>query len=137
MYVMHLSLRCGVWLDYSITQTVSLSTGLKDYQDAYRPYPNALLSLRFVIEVGKIVLSDLDLVTAQVKEEEQSSSDQPDQENESKPKTVQKGRPEKLSASSTRKVTTPKSLASSSRVTRFSFHSRPDSTTWDSKVSYL
>ncbi|XP_064599002.1 uncharacterized protein LOC135465646 isoform X2 [Liolophura sinensis] len=108
--------------------------GLKDYQDAYRPYPNALLSLRFVIAVGKIILSDLDLVTAQAKEEK-SSSDQPDQEKGSKPQTVHKERQKlPVSASSTRKVTTPKSLASSSRATRFSFHSRPDSTTWDSKL---
>ncbi|ESO94973.1 hypothetical protein LOTGIDRAFT_232123 [Lottia gigantea] len=32
--------------------------GLSECQEAYNPYPNALLSLRFIIEVGKIILAD-------------------------------------------------------------------------------
>ncbi|CAL1541252.1 unnamed protein product [Lymnaea stagnalis] len=35
--------------------------GLQDYQQLYSPYPNALLSLRFVTEVGKIILADIKL----------------------------------------------------------------------------
>ncbi|RUS86816.1 hypothetical protein EGW08_005412 [Elysia chlorotica] len=42
--------------------------GLQSCQEAYNPYPNALLSLRFVMEVGKIILADSQLEPGDVKE---------------------------------------------------------------------
>ncbi|XP_041358680.1 transmembrane protein 232-like isoform X2 [Gigantopelta aegis] len=42
--------------------------GLQDCQEAYNPYPNALLSLRFIIEVGKIILADALIEPGEVKE---------------------------------------------------------------------
>ncbi|XP_013408487.1 transmembrane protein 232 isoform X2 [Lingula anatina] len=42
--------------------------GLPECQDAYNPYPNALLSLRYVIEVGKILVSDVLLDSGEIKE---------------------------------------------------------------------
>ncbi|KAH9514003.1 hypothetical protein Btru_031945 [Bulinus truncatus] len=38
--------------------------GLQDYQQLYDPYPEALLSLRFMIEVGKIILADMTSASA-------------------------------------------------------------------------
>ena len=45
-----------------------LLAGLQSCQEAYNPYPNALLSLRFVMEVGKIILADSQLEPGDVKE---------------------------------------------------------------------
>lgn len=42
--------------------------GLLECQEAYSPYPNALLSLRFIITVGKIIMSDTELEPGEVKE---------------------------------------------------------------------
>ncbi|XP_005105470.1 transmembrane protein 232 [Aplysia californica] len=42
--------------------------GLHECQEAYNPYPNALLSLRFIIEVGKIILADSQLEPGDIKE---------------------------------------------------------------------
>ncbi|WAQ97990.1 TM232-like protein [Mya arenaria] len=42
--------------------------GLQDCQEAYSPYPNALLSVRFIITVGKIIMSDTQLEPGEVKE---------------------------------------------------------------------
>ncbi|XP_067942182.1 transmembrane protein 232-like [Watersipora subatra] len=42
--------------------------GLGEYQEAYSPYPNAHLCLRYVIEVGKVILLDDDLDVGEVKE---------------------------------------------------------------------
>lgn len=42
--------------------------GLQECQEAYSPYPNALLSLRFIITVGKIVMSDTQLEPGEIKE---------------------------------------------------------------------
>ncbi|GFO10608.1 transmembrane protein 232-like isoform x1 [Plakobranchus ocellatus] len=42
--------------------------GLQSCQEAYNPYPNALLSLRFVMEVGKIILADSQLEPGDIKE---------------------------------------------------------------------
>ncbi|XP_067661343.1 transmembrane protein 232-like [Haliotis asinina] len=42
--------------------------GLQDCQEAYSPYPNALLSIRYIIEVGKIVLADAIIEPGEVKE---------------------------------------------------------------------
>ena len=43
-------------------------TGLQECQEAYSPYPNALLSLRFIITVGRIILSDTQLEPGEIKE---------------------------------------------------------------------
>ncbi|XP_050415849.2 uncharacterized protein LOC126829773 [Patella vulgata] len=45
--------------------------GLRECQEAYNPYPNALLSLRFIIEVGKIILADTPIDGGSVKEGDQ------------------------------------------------------------------
>ena len=37
-------------------------------QEAYNPYPNALLSMRFIIEVSKIILADAVVDPGEVKE---------------------------------------------------------------------
>ena len=37
-------------------------------QEAYNPYPNALLSIRFIIEVSKIILADAVVDPGEVKE---------------------------------------------------------------------
>ncbi|KAL4230935.1 hypothetical protein ACF0H5_011309 [Mactra antiquata] len=42
--------------------------GLTECQEAYSPYPNALLSLRFIITVGKIIMSDTQLEPGEIKE---------------------------------------------------------------------
>lgn len=42
--------------------------GLQECQEAYSPYPNALLSLRFIITVGKIIMSDTQLEPGEIKE---------------------------------------------------------------------
>ncbi|KAK3577758.1 hypothetical protein CHS0354_017457 [Potamilus streckersoni] len=42
--------------------------GLSDCQEAYSPYPNALLSMRFIITVGKIVMADTLIEPGEVKE---------------------------------------------------------------------
>ncbi|KAL3880654.1 hypothetical protein ACJMK2_032876 [Sinanodonta woodiana] len=42
--------------------------GLSDCQEAYSPYPNALLSMRFIITVGKIVMADTQVEPGEVKE---------------------------------------------------------------------
>ncbi|XP_076467491.1 uncharacterized protein LOC143298525 [Babylonia areolata] len=42
--------------------------GLAECQEAYNPYPNALLSLRFIIEVAKIILADAVVEPGEVKE---------------------------------------------------------------------
>lgn len=42
--------------------------GLSDCQEAYSPYPNALLSLRFIITVGKIIMADAEVEPGEVKE---------------------------------------------------------------------
>ncbi|KAJ8297545.1 hypothetical protein KUTeg_024076 [Tegillarca granosa] len=42
--------------------------GLSDCQEAYSPYPNALLSLRFIITVGKIIMADSQIEPGEVKE---------------------------------------------------------------------
>ncbi|XP_053389979.1 uncharacterized protein LOC128552922 isoform X3 [Mercenaria mercenaria] len=42
--------------------------GLQECQEAYSPYPNALLSLRFIITVGKIIMSDTQLEPGDIKE---------------------------------------------------------------------
>lgn len=46
------------------------SAGLPDYQEAYSPYPNAHLCMRYVIEVGKVIFmdDDLDLDPGEIKE---------------------------------------------------------------------
>lgn len=46
------------------------SQGLSDYQEAYSPYPNAHLCLRYVIEVGKVIFLDDDLDPGEMKEAE-------------------------------------------------------------------
>ena len=33
--------------------------GFAESQEAYNPYPNALLSIRYINEVGKVILSDI------------------------------------------------------------------------------
>jgi len=45
-----------------------VSPGLQDCQEAYSPYPNALLSVRFIITVGKIIMSDTQLEPGEIKE---------------------------------------------------------------------
>ncbi|KAK6975714.1 transmembrane protein 232 [Biomphalaria glabrata] len=50
--------------------------GLQNFQQLYDPYPNALLSLRFVIEVGKIILADMTSATTELKEENKMSQKQ-------------------------------------------------------------
>nr|KAG5711617.1 hypothetical protein BaRGS_016799 [Batillaria attramentaria] len=42
--------------------------GLAECQEAYNPYPNALLSMRFIIEVSKIILADTVVEPGEVKE---------------------------------------------------------------------
>ncbi|KAL8558461.1 hypothetical protein ACOMHN_052278 [Nucella lapillus] len=42
--------------------------GLGECQEAYNPYPNALLSIRFIIEVAKIILADAAVEPGEVKE---------------------------------------------------------------------
>lgn len=42
--------------------------GLGECQEAYNPYPNALLSIRFIIEVSKIILTDAIVEPGEVKE---------------------------------------------------------------------
>ncbi|KAK3085879.1 hypothetical protein FSP39_009975 [Pinctada imbricata] len=42
--------------------------GLQDCQEAYSPYPNALLSLRFIISVGKILMADAQVEPGEIKE---------------------------------------------------------------------
>ncbi|XP_052278054.1 uncharacterized protein LOC127876689 isoform X2 [Dreissena polymorpha] len=42
--------------------------GLQECQEAYSPYPNALLSIRFIINVGKIIMSDAQLEPGEIKE---------------------------------------------------------------------
>lgn len=42
--------------------------GLAGFQHIYDPYPNALLSLRFIIEVSKIILADAVIDAGEVKE---------------------------------------------------------------------
>lgn len=42
--------------------------GLQDCQEAYSPYPNALLSMRFIITVGKIIMADTQLEPGDIKE---------------------------------------------------------------------
>lgn len=42
--------------------------GLADCQEAYSPYPNALLSLRFIITVGKIIMADTEVEPGEIKE---------------------------------------------------------------------
>ncbi|KAF6037490.1 TMEM232 [Bugula neritina] len=44
--------------------------GLNEYQEAYSPYPNAHLCLRYIIEVGKVMFLDDDLDPGEVKETE-------------------------------------------------------------------
>ena len=43
-------------------------SGFSDCQFAYSPYPNALLAVRFVNEVGKIVIGDSPVEPGEVKE---------------------------------------------------------------------
>jgi len=47
-----------------------LFAGLNEYQEAYSPYPNAHLCLRYIIEVGKVMFLDDDLDPGEVKETE-------------------------------------------------------------------
>ncbi|XP_076071017.1 transmembrane protein 232-like isoform X2 [Mytilus galloprovincialis] len=42
--------------------------GLSECQEAYSPYPNALLSLRFIITVGKIIMADTEVEPGEIKE---------------------------------------------------------------------
>ncbi|KAK7096660.1 transmembrane protein 232-like [Littorina saxatilis] len=42
--------------------------GLVECQEAYNPYPNVLLSMRFIIEVSKIILADAAVEPGEVKE---------------------------------------------------------------------
>ncbi|KAL5012806.1 hypothetical protein ScPMuIL_011357 [Solemya velum] len=42
--------------------------GLQECQEAYNPYPNALLSLRFIISVGKIIMADTQVEPGEIKE---------------------------------------------------------------------
>ena len=44
------------------------TAGLGECQEAYNPYPNALLSMRFIIEVAKIILADSAIEPGEVKE---------------------------------------------------------------------
>lgn len=44
--------------------------GLTEYQEAYSPYPNAHLCLRYVIEVGKVIFLDDDLDPGEMKDSE-------------------------------------------------------------------
>lgn len=52
-------------IDYRYTGSY---TGLQDYQEAYSPYPNAHLCLRYVIEVGKVIFLDDDIDPGEMKE---------------------------------------------------------------------
>jgi hypothetical protein len=54
-----------------------VSLGFADSQEAYNPYPNALLSLRYITEVGKMVIGDSFMDADEVKEAE--SFGEPDQ----------------------------------------------------------
>lgn len=51
--------------------------GLGDCQEAYSPYPNALLSLRFIISVGKIIMADALVEPGEVKEGDNMSMSKP------------------------------------------------------------
>ena len=42
--------------------------GFGDYQEAYSPYPNALLSVRYMTEVGNIIIGDEGLEAGEIKE---------------------------------------------------------------------
>ncbi|XP_060065301.1 transmembrane protein 232-like isoform X1 [Ylistrum balloti] len=42
--------------------------GLGECQEAYNPYPNALLCLRFIITVGKIIMADAQMEPGEIKE---------------------------------------------------------------------
>ncbi|XP_064645198.1 uncharacterized protein LOC135498737 [Lineus longissimus] len=42
--------------------------GFAECQEAYNPYPNALLSLRYINEVGKIVIGDANIEPGEIKE---------------------------------------------------------------------
>lgn len=42
--------------------------GLGECQEAYNPYPNALLCLRFIITVGKIIMADAQMDPGEIKE---------------------------------------------------------------------
>ena len=46
----------------------SLFTGFADCQEAYSPYPNALLCIRFINEVGRMIIGDACLEPGEVKE---------------------------------------------------------------------
>lgn len=51
--------------------------GLGDCQEAYSPYPNALLSLRFIISVGKIIMADSQVEPGEVKEGDNMTMSKP------------------------------------------------------------
>ena len=46
----------------------STYSGFAESQDAYNPYPNALISMRYIIEVGKIIIGDTITDPGEVKE---------------------------------------------------------------------
>jgi hypothetical protein len=52
--------------------------GFGDCQDAYSPYPTALLCVRYINEVGKIIIGDCNLEAGEMKEGDKicSASDQ-------------------------------------------------------------
>ena len=46
----------------------AVNAGFSESQEAYNPYPNALLSMRYINHVGKMVIGDCNTEAGEVKE---------------------------------------------------------------------
>jgi len=63
--------------------------GFDDYQNAYSPYPDALLYMRYIIKVGKFITKNVDLKRLETGlEEEVESSEAPNSENAREPERM-------------------------------------------------